>query len=154
MLARAFAADPIICWPLRDVADPEPWLEACFRVWNAANIELGLVSEIAGGAGGAKGGTHKTGGQAVPLIQADIRRGRTTQQRDQLVSELTRIVHEVSGAPIDTISAVVRELPGPATYEAGIPSPEYQPGPDGTDLAAVAELASRPSAGPGPEGDA
>jgi phenylpyruvate tautomerase PptA (4-oxalocrotonate tautomerase family) len=93
----------------------------------------------------------ETGGPAVPLIQADIRRGRTTQQRDQLVSELTRIVHEVSGAPIETISAVVRELPGAATYEAGMPSPEYQPGPDGTDLAAAAELASRPPAGPGPE---
>jgi phenylpyruvate tautomerase PptA (4-oxalocrotonate tautomerase family) len=87
----------------------------------------------------------------VPLIQADIRRGRTTRQRDQLVSELTRIVHEVTGAPIDSISAVVRELPGPATYEAGMPSPEYQPGPDGTDLAAAAELASRRPAGPGPE---
>jgi phenylpyruvate tautomerase PptA (4-oxalocrotonate tautomerase family) len=87
----------------------------------------------------------------VPLIQADIRRGRTTQQRDQLISELTRIVHEVSGAPIETISAVVRELPGPATYEAGVPSPEYQPGPDGTDLAAAAVLASQPSAGSGPE---
>jgi phenylpyruvate tautomerase PptA (4-oxalocrotonate tautomerase family) len=94
----------------------------------------------------------KIGGPVVPFIQADIRRGRTTQQRDQLVSELTQIVHEVSGAPIDTISAVVRELPGPATYEAGMPSPEYQPGPDGTDLAAVAELASRPPTGPGPEG--
>jgi phenylpyruvate tautomerase PptA (4-oxalocrotonate tautomerase family) len=92
-----------------------------------------------------------TGGPAVPLIQADIRRGRTAQQRDRLVSELTRIVHEVSGAPIETISAVVRELPGPATYEAGRPSPEYQPGPDGTDLAAIAELASRPPADPGPE---
>jgi phenylpyruvate tautomerase PptA (4-oxalocrotonate tautomerase family) len=87
----------------------------------------------------------------VPLIQADIRRGRTTRQRDQLISELTRIVHEVSGAPIETISAVVRELPGPATYEAGKPSPEYQPGPDGTDLAAVAELTSRPPAGSGPD---
>jgi phenylpyruvate tautomerase PptA (4-oxalocrotonate tautomerase family) len=67
-------------------------------------------------------------GGAMPMIQADIRRGRTPQQRDQLVRDLTHIVHEVTGAPLDTISAVVRELPGPATYEAGEPSPEYQPG--------------------------
>jgi phenylpyruvate tautomerase PptA (4-oxalocrotonate tautomerase family) len=80
----------------------------------------------------------------VPLIQADIRRGRTAQQRDRLVGDLTRIVHEVTGAPIETISAVVRELPGPATYEAGRPSPEYEPGEGGVDLAALAELASRP----------
>jgi phenylpyruvate tautomerase PptA (4-oxalocrotonate tautomerase family) len=79
----------------------------------------------------------------MPMIQADIRRGRTPQQRDQLIRELTRIVHEITGAPLDTISAVVRELPGPATYEAGEPSPEYLPGDGGVDLAAQAELAAR-----------
>jgi phenylpyruvate tautomerase PptA (4-oxalocrotonate tautomerase family) len=82
----------------------------------------------------------------MPMIQADIRRGRTPQQRDQLIRELTRIVHEVTGAPLDTISAVVRELPGPATYEAGAPSPEYVPGEGGVDLAALAELAARQKA--------
>lgn len=79
----------------------------------------------------------------MPMIQADIRRGRTPQQRDQLIRDLTRIVQEITGAPLDTISAVVRELPGPATYEAGEPSPEYLPGEDGTDLAGLAELAAR-----------
>jgi phenylpyruvate tautomerase PptA (4-oxalocrotonate tautomerase family) len=81
----------------------------------------------------------------MPVIQADIRRGRTTQQRDQLIRDLTRIVHEITSAPLDTISAVVRELPGPATYEAGEPSPEYRPGEGGVDLAGLAELAARRS---------
>ncbi len=79
----------------------------------------------------------------MPMIQADIRRGRTPQQRDQLIRDLTRIVHEVTGAPMDTIAAVVRELPGAATYEAGTPSPEYVPGAGGIDLAALAELNAR-----------
>jgi phenylpyruvate tautomerase PptA (4-oxalocrotonate tautomerase family) len=79
----------------------------------------------------------------MPMIQADIRRGRTPQQRDQLIRDLTRIVHEVTGAPVDTIAAVVRELPGPATYESGEPSPDYQPGEGGVDLAGLAELAAR-----------
>ena len=79
----------------------------------------------------------------MPMIQADIRRGRTLQQRDQLVRDLTRIVHEVTGAPMETIAAVVRELPGAATYEAGEPSPEYAAGEDGVDLAGLAELAAR-----------
>ncbi len=79
----------------------------------------------------------------MPMIQADIRRGRTPQQRDQLIRDLTRIVHEVTGAPMDTIAAVVRELPGAATYEAGEPSPEYMPGEDGVDLAGLAELEAR-----------
>lgn len=88
----------------------------------------------------------------MPMIQADIRRGRTPQQRDQLIRDLTRIVHEVSGAPIDTIAGVVRELPGPATYEAGEPSPEYAPGAGGIDLAGLAELdARRRAAGQGQE---
>lgn len=79
----------------------------------------------------------------MPMIQCDIRRGRTDERRDRLVRDLTRIVHEVTGAPVDTIAAVVRELPGPHTYEAGEPSPEYVPGPDGVDLAAIAELEER-----------
>jgi phenylpyruvate tautomerase PptA (4-oxalocrotonate tautomerase family) len=80
---------------------------------------------------------------AMPMIQADIRRGRTVQQRDQLIRDLTRIVHEVTGAPVGTIAAVVRELPGAATYEAGEPSPEYMPGEGGVDLAGLAELEAR-----------
>jgi 4-oxalocrotonate tautomerase family enzyme len=79
----------------------------------------------------------------VPLIQCDIRRGRKQEQKDRLVRELTTIVHEVTGAPIDTITAVVRELPGASTYEAGEPSPEYAPGPDGKDLAGYADADRR-----------
>jgi 4-oxalocrotonate tautomerase family enzyme len=79
----------------------------------------------------------------MPMIQADIRKGRSDQQRDQLIRDITQIVHEVSGAPIDTIAAVVRELPGPHTYEAGEPSPEYVPGPGGVDLAGLADVEAR-----------
>jgi 4-oxalocrotonate tautomerase len=85
----------------------------------------------------------------MPMIQADIRRGRTPQQRDRLIRDLTRIVHEITGAPIDTITAVVRELPGAATYEAGEPSPEYMPGEGGVDLAGLAEIEAREQRGQG-----
>ena len=88
----------------------------------------------------------------MPMIQADIRRGRSPQQRDRMIRDLTRIVHVVSGAPIDTIAAVVRELPGPSTYEAGEPSPEYVPGEGGIDLAGLAELTARKASGLGKEG--
>ncbi len=79
----------------------------------------------------------------MPMIQCDIRRGRSDAQRNQLVRDLSRIVHEVSGAPLDTIAAVVRELPGPHTYEAGEPSPEYVAGKGGVDEAGLAELEAR-----------
>jgi hypothetical protein len=44
---------------------------------------------------------------------------------------------------METITVVVRELPGAATYEAGEPSPEYMPGKDGVGLAGLAELETR-----------
>ncbi len=88
----------------------------------------------------------------MPMIQCDIRRGRSDEQRNDLVRELTRIVHEVSGAPIDTIAAVVRELPGPHTYEAGEPSPEYVAGAGGVDLAGLADIEARRKASEEQEG--
>jgi hypothetical protein len=39
VLARAFSADPMMRWPLGDVADPQRSLQACFRLLNAENIE-------------------------------------------------------------------------------------------------------------------
>lgn len=51
VLARAFAADPMMRWPLGDIADPQRSLETCFRLLNAGNIKSGLVFEAAGGAG-------------------------------------------------------------------------------------------------------
>jgi ribosomal protein S18 acetylase RimI-like enzyme len=51
VLARAFAADPMMRWPLGDIADPGRALEACFCLLNAGSIESGLVFEAAGGAG-------------------------------------------------------------------------------------------------------
>ncbi len=79
----------------------------------------------------------------MPMIQADIRRGRTDAQRNQLIRDITHNVHDVTGAPPGPIAAVVRERPGPHTYEAGEPSPEYVPGEGGVDLAGLAELEAR-----------
>ena len=77
VFARAFADDPLIRWPLADVADPRPALEACFRAWNAGNFELGLVYEVAGGAGFAvwvlpelSGPAAEVQRQARPAIHA------------------------------------------------------------------------------------
>jgi ribosomal protein S18 acetylase RimI-like enzyme len=51
VLARAFAADPMLRWPLGDVAEPERAVEACFQLWNHSNIALGVVLEVHQGAG-------------------------------------------------------------------------------------------------------
>lgn len=82
----------------------------------------------------------------MPMIQADIRRYRSDAQRDKLIRDISQIIHEVTGAPLNTIAAVVRELPGPHTYEAGEPSPDYVPGPGGIDLAGQADVEARRAA--------
>jgi len=53
VLARAFATDPMMRWPLGDVAEPHRALETCFRLLNAGNIELGLVFEVGAGTAAA-----------------------------------------------------------------------------------------------------
>ena len=50
--------------------------------------------------------------RTVPIIQCDIRRGRTEAQLRQLASGLTRVVAEAIGQPIDSIFLVMREMPG------------------------------------------
>ena len=51
VLARAFADDPMMRWPLGEVSDPGRSLETCFRLLNAGSIECGLVFQAAGEAG-------------------------------------------------------------------------------------------------------
>jgi GNAT superfamily N-acetyltransferase len=52
-MARAFVTEPMMTWPIGVVPELEAAIEACFRIWDSENIELGVVFEIAQGAGGA-----------------------------------------------------------------------------------------------------
>jgi GNAT superfamily N-acetyltransferase len=52
-LAQAFVTEPMMTWPLGKVGDPEAAIEACFRIWDVGNIELGAMFEIDNGAGAA-----------------------------------------------------------------------------------------------------
>jgi 4-oxalocrotonate tautomerase family enzyme len=40
----------------------------------------------------------------MPVIQCDIREGRTEEQKQGLAREITRVVHETIEAPIEYIS--------------------------------------------------
>jgi GNAT superfamily N-acetyltransferase len=52
-MARAFVTEPMMTWPLGNVPDLEGAIEASFRIWDGDNIALGVVFEIAHGAGAA-----------------------------------------------------------------------------------------------------
>jgi phenylpyruvate tautomerase PptA (4-oxalocrotonate tautomerase family) len=81
--------------------------------------------------------------RTVPIIQCDIRRGRTEAQLRQLASGLTRVVAEAIGQPIDSIFLVMREMPGFNFVDSGEHVPEYESGPDGRDLAGEEQLRQR-----------
>jgi 4-oxalocrotonate tautomerase family enzyme len=63
----------------------------------------------------------------VPIIQCDIREGRTEDQKAALAREITRVVHETIGAPIEYIYVLIRETPGFHHIKAGKHLPDYKP---------------------------
>ena len=79
----------------------------------------------------------------MPIIQCDIRLGRTEEQRRRLAAGLTEAVAEATHQPIDSIFLVIREMPGFNFVDAGEHVPDYVPGPDGRDLAGEEQLRVR-----------
>ena len=63
----------------------------------------------------------------MPIIQCDIREGRTEEQKRRLAAEITRVVHETIDAPLEYIYVLIRETPGYRHVKAGNPLPEYRP---------------------------
>lgn len=61
----------------------------------------------------------------MPVIQCDIREGRTEEQKRALAREITRVVHETIGAPMEYIYVLIREQPGRAHIKGGKHLPEY-----------------------------
>jgi phenylpyruvate tautomerase PptA (4-oxalocrotonate tautomerase family) len=79
----------------------------------------------------------------MAVIQCDIRRGRTLDQKRQFGEALTQAVHEITGLDIDNILVIFREQPGHDLLEGGVVLPDYQAGPDGQDVAGAEELRLR-----------
>ena len=48
----------------------------------------------------------------MAIIQCDIRRGRSDDQKRRLAAGLTQAVSEVTGEPIERMFLVIREMPG------------------------------------------
>jgi 4-oxalocrotonate tautomerase family enzyme len=57
----------------------------------------------------------------MPVIQCDIREGRTEEEKQTLAQEITRVVHETIGAPVEYIYVLIRETPGSHHIKAGRP---------------------------------
>lgn len=79
----------------------------------------------------------------MAIIQCDIRRGRSDDQKRNLARGLTELVSEVTGEPIDRMFLVIREMPGFNFVDAGEHVAEYVPGPNGEDVAGSEQLRVR-----------
>jgi 4-oxalocrotonate tautomerase len=54
----------------------------------------------------------------MPLIEVHLLEGRTDQQKEELMTAITRAVHESIGAPFPTIRVWIQEF-SPRDYMAG-----------------------------------
>jgi len=63
----------------------------------------------------------------MPIIQCDIREGRTPEQKRALAEAITRVVHETIDAPLEYIYVLIRETPGYHHVKAGKPLPDWTP---------------------------
>jgi 4-oxalocrotonate tautomerase family enzyme len=62
----------------------------------------------------------------MPVIQCDIREGRTEEQKRALAREITRVVHETIDAPLEYIYVLIRETPGFNHVKGGVHLPEFK----------------------------
>ena len=63
----------------------------------------------------------------MPIIQCDIREGRTPEQKASLAAGITQVVQETIGAPLEYIYVLIRETPGAHHVKAGKPLPDWAP---------------------------
>ncbi len=62
----------------------------------------------------------------MPVIQCDIREGRSAEQKQAMAQAITRAVHETIGAPVEYIYVLIRETPGSHHVKGGHALPEYE----------------------------
>lgn len=68
----------------------------------------------------------------MPVIQCDIREGRTDEQKAALARRIADAVHDTIGSPREYIYVLIRESRGSHHYHAGEFLPDYAgPAPEG-----------------------
>lgn len=61
----------------------------------------------------------------MPVVHVQMLAGRTPQQKRRLIEELTRVMHEVAGAPPDRVHVLVDEVDPDNWGRGGIPMSEH-----------------------------
>ncbi|CAN5319103.1 hypothetical protein BH20ACT9_BH20ACT9_17310 [soil metagenome] len=62
----------------------------------------------------------------MPVIQCDIREGRSEAQKQSLARGIAQVVQETIGSPPEYVYVLIRETPGPQHFHGGEFLPDYQ----------------------------
>lgn len=62
----------------------------------------------------------------MPVIQCDIREGRSDEEKRALAQAITAAVHETIGAPVEYIYVLIRETPAAHHHHAGAELPPWE----------------------------
>ena len=65
----------------------------------------------------------------MPVVQCDIREGRSAERKIALAREITRVVSATIDAPVERIDVLPRETPGTHHVKAGTALPDRVPEP-------------------------
>ncbi len=61
----------------------------------------------------------------MPIIQCDICEGRTEEEKQALGRQITRVVHETIGSPVEHVYVLIRETPSSHHVKAGEALPDW-----------------------------
>ncbi|MBW3602350.1 MAG: tautomerase family protein [Actinobacteria bacterium] len=62
----------------------------------------------------------------MPVIQCDIREGRTQAQKQALARGIAQVAHEAIGSPPEYVYVLIRETPGSQHFHGGEFLPDYR----------------------------
>jgi 4-oxalocrotonate tautomerase len=64
----------------------------------------------------------------MPLVQVSIASGRTREQKDDLARQLTRTVCDSLGAPVESVRALITEVPPEDWFAGGTSLAQWRKG--------------------------
>ena len=67
----------------------------------------------------------------MPIVQIQMLSGRSDDQKRRLIEEMTRVMNEVVGTPVDRIHVVINEFDAGNWGRGGVPMAELLAAPEG-----------------------
>ena len=62
----------------------------------------------------------------MPIVTINLLEGRSTEQKKELIKNVSTAINETIGAPMDSIRVIINEMPYENFGIAGLPVKEYR----------------------------